>query len=237
VPNVPAKRALIVQHEHNGPAGLLGEHLDVRGYELQILQVMQAGSTVSDVEFPDPTAFDLIAPLGSIHGVYEDDVIGSWIGRELTMLRAAHAAGVPVFGICFGVQAAATAIGGSVEKAPSWEVGWYGYDTSLPDVIGTGSWFTWHGDRFLLPPDVPALATTPLCNQSFRSGRSAGVQFHPEVTREIVADWASKCSPAYFAAKGTSAEELLSGFDSVGADVAKRATVLFDWFLDEVAAS
>lgn len=234
---MPDKRALIVQHEHDGPAGLLGDHLHVWGYDVHVLQVMQAGSTVSDVAFPDPTEFDLVAPLGSIHGVYEEDVIGSWVSRELTMLRAAHDAGVPVFGICFGVQAAAAALGGSVERAPSWEVGWYEYDTSLTDVIGSGAWFTWHGDRFLLPAEIAPLATTDLCNQAFRSGRTAGVQFHPEVTREIVTDWVSKCSPAYFAAKGTSAEELLGGFDTVGADAAKRAAVLFDWFLDDVAVS
>jgi len=237
---MPSKRALIVQHEHDGPAGLLGEHLVARGFEVHVLQVMAAGSSHSDVVFPDPTSFDVIAPLGSVHGVYDDHVIGSWIGRELTMLRAAHEAGVPTFGICFGAQATAAAIGGHVERAPAWEVGWYAYDTvdpSVADVIGTGAWFTWHGDQFHLPTDVSPLATTSMCNQAFRTGRSAGVQFHPEVTPAIVEAWASKCPPQYFAAKGTSASELIRGFDSVGVDVAKRASVLFDWFLDEVATA
>ena len=233
---MPAKRALIVQHEHDGPAGLLGTHLEARGYELEVLTVMQAGSTHSDVVFPDPTAFDVVAPLGSVHGVYDDDIIGSWVHRELAMLAAAHDAGVPVFGICFGAQATATAIGGTVEPAPSSEIGWYAYDTDLAEVIG-GSWFTWHGDRFHVPASATVLARTEMCEQTFRCGRSAGVQFHPEVTPEIVAGWASKCSPGYFAARGVAAEDFLAGFDDLGADVTRRAAGLFDWFLDDVAVS
>src|SRR5207244_1467801 len=95
--------------------------------------------------------FDLIVPLGSVRGVYERDVIGSWIDREVDMLRTAHAAGVPLFGICFGAQSITAALGGHVEKAPSHEIGWYHYDTDVPDAIPSGPWFTWHGDRCVLP--------------------------------------------------------------------------------------
>lgn len=228
-------RALIVQHEPDGPAGLLDGHLRRRGFEIEVLQVMQPGSTLSDVAFPDPTGYDLVVPLGSVHGVYERHVIGSWIDRELEMLAIAHAAGVPLFGICFGAQAITAALGGEVEKAPRHEVGWYEVETDVPAGIAAGPWFTWHGDRCILPACLTELARTDLCPQAFRAGHTAAVQFHPEVTRELVTGWAAKCSVEYFSSKGVSAEELLAGFDVHGDRAAANAGTLFDWFLEEVA--
>ena len=228
-------RALIVQHEHDGPAGLIGQHLQRRGYELVVQVVMQPGTTCSDTPFPDPTAFDVIVPLGSVRGVYEHDLIGSWIDRELDMLRSAHDAGVPMFGICFGAQSISTALGGSAEQAPHHEIGWFHYDTDVPDVVPAGPWFTWHGDRCVLPASVTELARSEMCPQAFRLGRTVGVQFHPEVTKDLVAGWAAKCPPDYFTSRGSSLEHVLDGFDQHGDVAAKQAGELFDWFLDDVA--
>jgi GMP synthase-like glutamine amidotransferase len=227
-------RALVVQHHHDGGAELFGEHLRGRGYELEELLVMQPGSTHSDVSFPDPASFDVIVPLGSVHGVYEHDVIGSWVHRELDLLRAAHEAGVPMFGICFGAQAITAALGGRVEPAPHAEIGWYHYDTDSPDAVPSGPWFTWHGDRCVLPDGAVELARSPLCPQAFRIGRSVGVQFHPEVTQELVAEWVSSCAPEYFRSRGVSAEQFMADFEVHGAVAAAQARQLFDWFLDDV---
>lgn len=230
-------RALVVQHEHDGPAGLAGEQLRARGYEVVDHLVMHAGSTESHHPFPDPTAFDVLVPLGSVHGVYEHDVIGTWIDRELELLRTAHDAGVPVLGICFGAQAMCAALGGRVERAPGYEVGWYSYDTDVPEAIASGPWFTWHGDRLLLPEGPTELARNELCTQAYRVGRTVGVQFHPEATADLVGRWVAKCPPGYFASHGTTAEAVLDGFVSHGDTARRQAITLFDWFLDEVAPS
>ena len=44
----------------------MGEHLRARGYEVVDHLVMHPGSTESHHPFPDPTAFDLVVPLGSV---------------------------------------------------------------------------------------------------------------------------------------------------------------------------
>jgi GMP synthase-like glutamine amidotransferase len=231
-------RALIVQHEHGGGGpGLIGDRLIERGFELVQHQVKFEGSTESHHPFPDPTEFDVIVPLGSVHGVYERHLIGSWIDREVAMLRHAHDSGVPVLGICFGAQALTTALGGSVEKAPTSEVGWYEYASDLPDAIDPGPWLTWHGDRCLLPGGVQELARNELCTQAFRLARSVGVQFHPESTASLIGGWVAECPPGYFEAHGTTAEAVMAGFDVHGVAVEQRARRLFDWFLDEVAPS
>lgn len=228
-------RALIIQHHDDGPAGLIGQHLVDRGYQVDVLLVLQPGSTHSDVAFPDPESYDVIVPLGSVHGVYEHDLIGSWIHRETDMLRVAHEAGVPLFGICFGAQAITVALGGSVEQAPAHEIGWFSYDSDAPHAVAKGPWFTWHGDRCVLPADVAELARNTMCSQAFRVGSTVGLQFHPEVTKELVAEWAAKCPPDYFTSRGSSVEHVLDGFDVHGDTARANATMLFDWFLDDVA--
>ena len=58
---------------------------------------------------------------GSRAGVYEDL---PWIAPLMDFSRAAHAAGVPQVGVCFGHQLLAQALGGRTEKAPhGWGLG------------------------------------------------------------------------------------------------------------------
>jgi len=227
-------RALIIQHEPDDPPGLLGQHLARRGYTVDVLQIMQPGSTHSAVPYPDPRTYDLVAPMGAVAGVYDHDLIGTWVHREIAMLQLALDEGVPVFGICFGAQALTMALGGHVEPSPSYEIGWYTYELQHPR-IAAGPWFTWHGDRCVLPPGATELARTADCTQIFCDGRSAGVQFHPEVTRQAVAGWLDNCPSDYFRERGTTVAQLLDGFDTNGEAAARHATDLFDWFLDDVA--
>lgn len=230
-----SRTALVIQHEPDGPVGLIGEDLIGRGYELSVVQVMGHGSSSSSAVFPDPTLFDLVVPLGSVHSVYDVGAIGTWIHRELEMLQVAVTAGVPVFGICFGAQALAQALGGSVEKAPQPELGWV-------DIVPTGSglpsgpWFTWHLDRFVLPADATPLAHTEVCTQVYRSGSSAGVQFHPEVDAARVRHWVEHSPAAYFEALGVDPQPMLEAFEQHAPAAEKNRNLLVEWFLEEVAA-
>jgi GMP synthase-like glutamine amidotransferase len=230
-------RVLVIEHEHDGGAGLVAERLAERGASIDSLRVMRLGSTHSDVVYPDPTAVDMVVAMGSRSGVYETERIGSWIDREIGFVRAAHDAGVPVLGICFGAQVLTAALGGTVEPAPRAEIGWYVYESIRPDVVSPGPWFTWHGDRCVLPEGagVELLASNDLCPQAFRALRSVGVQFHPEVDRTVVARWAANCPPSYFADRGADPAAFLDGFERHGAGAAANCTTLVDWFVDEVA--
>ncbi|HQR80515.1 MAG TPA: glutamine-hydrolyzing GMP synthase, partial [Actinomycetota bacterium] len=96
---------------------------------------------------------------------------------------------VPVFGICYGFQVMAAALGGRVERTGSREYG----RTALHAqdcVLFAGQpaeqsvWMS-HGDAVVAPPadcDVVAhTAATPVAAFVHRSRPVAGVQFHPEV--------------------------------------------------------
>lgn len=190
-------RALVVNHDKFSLPGIVGERLAHHGFDLVDLVVVDdIAHPVSDVEFPDPREYDLILPMGSPWSVYDTATIGSWIGREVDMLRAAVDHDVPVLGICFGGQALATALGATVERAPGHEIGWYEIETEAPDLIAPGPWFQWHFDRFKLPEGATALAHGPLGVQAYRFGRHLGLQFHPEITADLLGQWLSVADEA-----------------------------------------
>ena len=156
----------------------MGEWAAARGAEVDVLH----GPTVA--AWPDPKTFDAIVSLGSDRSVHASG--DPWIADQVAFLRAAHDAGVPVVGICFGGQALAAALGATVRRAPETEIGWI--DVEGDDGYG-GRWFTWHEDVFDLPPGATELARADSGPQAFAVGASVGVQFHPEVTLAIVEDW------------------------------------------------
>lgn len=229
-------RALVIQHEPNGPSGHVGRHLARRGFTIDTVQVLDGASPVSTVPFPDPTAYDLLVPLGSVHSVYDHGTIGSWIHREIEALQLADAAGVPILGICFGCQALSAALGGEVERAPRDEIGWITIESDVP-AIGTGPWFAWHSDRVQIPAGATELARTDVCTQAWRLRRSAAVQFHPEVDGALVGSWVSAAGPRFFERTGIDAQALLQGVLDHGEAAREGCHRIVDWFLEEVAPS
>lgn len=99
--------------------------------------------------------------------------------------------GVPVLGICYGMQLGAQILGGEVKPAKAREYGRARLHVVRDDPFikglpaDTTVWMS-HGDQVHdLPEDFVPLATTPTC--PFAAARHAhkpfyGVQFHPEVT-------------------------------------------------------
>ena len=53
------------------------------------------------------------------------------------------------------------------------------------------TFFHWHGETFDLPEGAEWLAYSEKCrHQAYRYGRKVyGIQFHPEITAEMIADW------------------------------------------------
>jgi GMP synthase (glutamine-hydrolysing) len=100
------------------------------------------------------------------------------------------AAGVPVFGICYGFQAMAQALGGEVANTGAREFGRTTLSVSTPGVLLRGLptaqqvWMS-HGDEVAVaPPGFTVTARTsgvPVAAFEDLDRRLAGVQFHPEV--------------------------------------------------------
>jgi GMP synthase-like glutamine amidotransferase len=178
------KPVLIRQHGETGPPGVLAEWLQARGIAWEV------DSSWLGAPLPDPEDFEFVVSLGSKFSPRDTDEPS--VAAELTLLGRAVQQDVPVLGLCFGGQALAAVLGGTVERAPTPELGWREIDTDAPDLVPPGPWLEWHYERFTTPPGATELARTEHAVQAFRLGPHLGVQFHPESTVDIVAGWAAK---------------------------------------------
>ncbi|MBE5692213.1 MAG: glutamine-hydrolyzing GMP synthase [Sutterella sp.] len=116
--------------------------------------------------------------------------------------QAVFEAGVPVLGICYGMQTMAQQLGGKVESGTKREFGYAEVrarnHTKLLEGIqdfrtesGEGMLKVWmsHGDKVTeLPPGFKVMCSTPSCPIAGMCDEERGfyaVQFHPEVTHTV----------------------------------------------------
>ena len=131
---------------------------------------------------------------GSHASTYED--------HQLRAPQAVWDLGVPVLGICYGMQTMAVQLGGKVEWSDHREFGYAEVrargHTRMFDGIedfrtaeGHGMLKVWmsHGDKVTeLPPGFKLMASTPSCPIAGMADEARGyyaVQFHPEVTHTV----------------------------------------------------
>lgn len=193
-------RALIIQHNETELPGVVGARLRHHGVDVVPLLVSD------DLDYPDPSEFDLIVPLGAPESVNDADV--PWIPRELEVLGRAVDAEVPTLGICFGAQMLAHVLGADVRRGEHPEIGWTRIDVFDAELMATDEWFELHFDVFSLPPGARELARNDTGPQAFSMGQHLGVQFHPEITAEILTLWVGKW-PSMFADLGVDGRALI----------------------------
>ncbi len=209
----------MLSHADEGPVGLLGEWLTERGCRFEICDVIAA-------PLPALRDYDFVASLGSSHSA--TDTSRPWVAAELALLREAAAADVPVLGLCFGGQALSIALGGEVVAAQPPQIGWF--ELSGPDGIPPGPWFYWHHEQLSVPPGGELLAHSQAGPAAFRHGRHLGLQFHPEVTVDVIASWAR--SEDELAKLGISPQALRAESEHRAARARADAWELFAWWWD-----
>jgi GMP synthase-like glutamine amidotransferase len=186
-------KILTLQNNDRTPSGLIGA------------AIAEAGG-VEDVRFPehgaavpaDADGHDGLLVLGG--GQFAgDDEAHPYLPAELAAIRAFAAAGKPVLGICLGAQLLARALGGTVRRHHTPEVGFTVIDATeaaaadplLQGLAPLPRLMHWHYDTFDLPQGATLLATNAVCaNQAFSAGPGLyGLQFHLEVDARIVEGW------------------------------------------------
>jgi GMP synthase-like glutamine amidotransferase len=219
-------RVLILQHEEPTPPGYVTEWLEAHDAEVDTYRIDLAEREV------DPVDHDLIVSLGSEFAAFDDSK--PFVAREAKLLREAIDADVPVLGLCFGGQMLARVLGGEVFRGPGSEIGWLPVATRDPELVPGGPWFQWHFDSFTLPPGATLVAETDVCPQAFVAGRSLGLQFHPEVTTEIMDDWV-RVYRHELDGDGVDPDELLAETKRRADESRRMALQLLDRFWSDVA--
>lgn len=190
VPPHRANRVLVVLHQEHSSPGRVGRLLREAGFVLDIRRPR------FDDPLP-PTMDDHCAAIvfGGPMSCNDDE---EWIRREIEWVGVPLRAGKPFLGICLGAQMLARHLGHRVAPHPQGrvEVGFYPIRTT---EHGRQAWpgrfppkvYQWHREGFELPSGAALLATgDDFQAQAFRYGRRAyGLQFHPEVTYQMMCRW------------------------------------------------
>jgi GMP synthase-like glutamine amidotransferase len=213
----------VIANGDDADPGFVGEHLRHHGFALSTVRREDPGS------WPALEGLDLVLLLGSDWSVYWDHVAPS-VAAEVALVQRAHAAGVPLLGICYGAQVVATALGGRAERGDREQIGWFEVDSDV-EGIASGPWMQWHYDVCVVPPGAVELARDELCPQAFQLGRTLATQFHPEASEEIVARWSSGAGEEELAALGRTSHELIASTRSHAERAAGDAQRLIDWAL------
>jgi GMP synthase-like glutamine amidotransferase len=184
-------RVLAFRHVPFEGAGLLEPVLDQRGIALEYVDLYRQDAVVPDTASAAGLIF-LGGPMSVNDGL-------PYLECEQRLIAEALSRRQPVLGICLGSQLLAKTLGAAVHRNPVKEIGWFDVhttgDASSDPLLGplgpVEAVFHWHGETFELPPGATHLAWSERCrNQAFRMPDNVyGLQFHLEVTPEMIADW------------------------------------------------
>lgn len=184
------KPILIVVHQATSTPGLVGEVLQHKGYELDIRCPAEGD------ELP-PTMDGHLAAIvfGGPMSANDSETL-PFIRQELHWIPLALESEKPFFGICLGAQLLAKVLGAKVSPHPEGiaEIGYFPItptEAIAPQFPFPQYVYHWHREGFELPAGAQLLATgKTFPNQAFRYGKNAyAVQFHPEITRNMVKKW------------------------------------------------
>lgn len=220
-------RALLISNYYDAEPGFIGDRFRRHGYSFSECHRERRTS------WPSLAGHDLVLSLGSDWSVYWPHV-ESEVAAEAALIRDAHDQGIPVFGICYGNQIMAHALGGSVERAAQSEIGWYEVDTDIPEVIAPGPWFEWHNDVVRVPAGAHELARTSSGPQAWQMGTSFCTQFHPEVNEAVVRRWVEGGGEAEARAFGRDPLQMIDDTRRNVAVSRPNADRIVDWFVESV---
>ena len=217
-------KILIVVHQEHSTPGKVGDFLSKRGYALD-----RRCPNLGDPLPEDLESYAAAVVFGGPMSANDDHLDG--IKAELDWLeRRALPSDCPLLGICLGAQEIARVLGAKVGPHPDGLV-----EIGYVDVEPTGAcssfmkettiFYQWHSETFEVPEGALHLAENdPFPGQAFSYGdRVYGIEFHPEMTKEMIERWATseKGAPKIemFRGKGAQPRDTqLAGYDCHAAE-------------------
>jgi len=193
---------LIIKNIPNEGPGTIQDYLIEQGIGYEVLEFSGCGAVN---ELPDLRGYTHLVIMGGPMAVYESEGL-PFLHLETAMVRVFIKTGRPVLGICLGAQIIAHALWADVYKGAVKETGWDRIEITeegmcdpvfsalAVDNMPYTDIFQWHADTFNLPQKAVRLASSVhYQNQAFKYGKNIyGLQFHIEVTPEIIEGWFRK---------------------------------------------
>lgn len=227
-------RHLVCQHP-----GYLGEYLESRSIPWEMVCIDE------DYHVPQQTD-DVSAFIFMGAGVSVNDRL-PWMEGELQLIRKAFDRDIPVMGICFGAQLMSKALGGEVSRGECMEIGWHpvhkleendqeGWLKDIPDRFTA---FHWHADTYTLPPQSRHLLRSECFDQQgFVMGDHIGMQFHLEMTQEMVKNWIERYGGDLLSDSdcGQSAQVILDAIDQQIEALHRISDLIYGRWLERVLA-
>ncbi|MEX0759285.1 MAG: glutamine amidotransferase, partial [Tistlia sp.] len=186
---------VLVRHMPGERQDRVAESLARRGYRLETVWVADGQP------LPEPEARHAGAVVyGGAQMASQSDRY-DYLTAELRWIERWLAADKSYLGICLGAQMLARAAGARVAPHPGGlsEIGYVPIAPTAgrPDFVPPGlSVYHWHSEGFELPAGAELLARGPVFeNQAFHLGAgSYGLQYHPEVTLEMMESWMAEAA-------------------------------------------
>jgi GMP synthase-like glutamine amidotransferase len=177
----------IFQHESTEPSGYLEQVFTGRNAPFEYIRLYETG----EVSRLDATHLVFMGGPMSVN----DEREYPWLKQEKELIRKSGKNRQKVLGICLGAQLIASAFGAPVYKFVT-EIGWHelapvpqcrGILAQFPERFHV---FQIHGDTFRIPYGGQLLCTgSSVKNQALSVGTCLGLQFHLEMTGEMIGLW------------------------------------------------
>jgi GMP synthase-like glutamine amidotransferase len=181
-------RIVAFRHVPNEPLGYFETILNEQKIPFEYINLYETN------EIPPSISASHLVFLGGPMSVNDEDEF-PWLLQEKVLIRRSVKMDQKVLGICLGAQLIASSYGTKVFRFVN-ETGWRmlrrekdatGIFSCFPDQFPV---FQLHGETFEIPDGGQLLASgDEVRNQAFSYRNALGLQFHLELTDEIIRDW------------------------------------------------
>jgi GMP synthase (glutamine-hydrolysing) len=229
------KPLLCIRHQATAPLGIIEE----------VLAEQQVGWTYLDAYESDAIpGIDDVSGLIVLGGEMNADDLDTYpfLKNVRHLIEQALDAATPVLGVCLGAQLLTRALGAEVRPAEQREIGFHDVTATTEaqgdPVVGPftphAKVFQFHEDECELAPGATLLLEgTGTKIQGFKIDNAYGIQFHFEVTPEIVSAWCDEV-PDLKDGWGMSKQEVLAEAKLYLADQQRAGRATAKAFLDLV---
>jgi len=160
-----------------------------------------------------------------------------YLKNEMNLIKKFTEHKKPVLGICLGSQLIAKTFGAKVFPGPKKEIGFYNdlqinnNSRSFEGFQNPFTVFHWHSDTFNLPIGAQRLvSSTNYENQAFQINNTIGIQFHLEVTIEMIKLWFDKTQEKLENISYINQKKILQDIDTDFQIVQKNSEIFYNNF-------